>query len=192
MLNMKKSQARFLSPIGNEPAASSGMGMGGAAAFNIHKQPSSIIEKYPATAKGDPNSIVMPRPRNESKNNQLFDSYLNRQQHQAAQHSHRKVSIEMPSSMGPGSSAKASAALSIENQGGGYDFALPKLGGGASQHVTNSSNKQGLNGSGAGSMAPPIGAMSGGRNNMQASNFSSQNRRAEPARASISDSDFDF
>ena len=81
VLNMKKSQARFLSPIGNEPgAASGGMGMGGAAAFPVHKQPSSLIEKYPATAKGDANSIVMPRPRNESKNNQLFDSYLNRQQ----------------------------------------------------------------------------------------------------------------
>ena len=82
---MKKSQARFLSPINgnaNEPSAQGhqgGMGMGGAAGLNVHKMPSSLIEKYPATSKGDSSAIVMPRPRNESKNNQLFDNYLNRQ-----------------------------------------------------------------------------------------------------------------
>ena len=53
--------------------------MGGAAGLNVHKMPSSLIEKYPATSKGDSSAIVMPRPRNESKNNQLFDNYLNRQ-----------------------------------------------------------------------------------------------------------------
>ena len=69
---MKKSQARFLSPInGNEQAApgQGGLGMGGATAINVHKMPSSLIEKYPTTSKGEQNGIVMPRQRNESKNN---------------------------------------------------------------------------------------------------------------------------
>jgi len=79
---MKKS-SRFLSPIGNDSAVPGQAGLGslasgGGSVLSAHKMPSSLIEKYPATQKPDSTPLVIPRPRNESKNIQLFDSYMNR------------------------------------------------------------------------------------------------------------------
>jgi len=80
VLNMKKS-ARFLTPLGggidsnvSGQAVLSNLAANGGA----NKGPPSMIEKYPATQKADASPLVIPRPRNESKNSQLFDSYMNR------------------------------------------------------------------------------------------------------------------
>ena len=80
VLNMKKTSARFLSPIGAEGLANNN---------ESHSLPPTNIAKYPTTSKPE-NSIVIMPPRGgirEAKNQQLFDKYM---------HKNMKASGEMP------------------------------------------------------------------------------------------------
>ena len=82
MMNIKKSQGRFLNPIGNENgpmSPSPGLNYAGHGVITHPKMPSTVIDKYPNTSKPEVSPIQMPRAIRETKNNQLFEKYMNRQ-----------------------------------------------------------------------------------------------------------------
>lgn len=99
-MNIKKSQGRFLSPIGNENgpmSQSPGLNHAGHGVITHPKMPSTVIDKYPNTSKPEVSPIQMPRAIRETKNNQLFEKYMNRQH---AQNTNRKPSVEPTNSLG--------------------------------------------------------------------------------------------
>lgn len=82
VLNIKKSSARFLSPLQQNGPDLGPPGM-------LNKMPAStVIDKYPGGAKpATLESSAMPRALRENKNNQLFEKYMHRH--------NRKASMEM-------------------------------------------------------------------------------------------------
>ena len=169
VLNIKKSSARFLSPIGQNEQPPG--------AIHHNKVPSSLIDKYPNGAKPDNPMNMPPRTIRETKNNQMFEKFMNRQtQNRKGSLEQQQTAEIIPASMNPIVS----------------DFALPSLGGGVSSHASvNRREAQGPTGQNG---APPaISQMSNGRGNVpNAAGFSSRNRKDPAVRASLSDSDFDF
>ena len=131
--------------------------------------PSSLIDKYPGVAKQQDNALGMPRAIRETKNNQLFEKYMNRH--------NRKISMDNnPHSIGNTAQQVSEVAAASG------DFALPSLG-----------SKRPPGGSLATSVPPTGSQMSGRGGGALQTNFSTRNNaRKDPARASISDSDFDF
>lgn len=175
MLNIKKSSARFLNPINNDPTNFGGIPVGAP-----KQMPHTNIDKYPGGGapglgiKPDASPSMNMPPRGgirEAKNHQLFDKYMNRHG--------RKASMEMPSmpSGAMGGNVPNSSEFNSNAMDHVSDFALPSLGKpGPTAGPSQLSGRNTVAGGGV------------------ATNFSSRKRGGnnEAARASLSDSDFDF
>lgn len=110
VLNIKKSSARFLNPLNHyNPGGESGPLIG--------KIPSSLIDKYPGTSKPENPLQMPPRGVRETKNHQLFDKYVNRQ--------NRKISMDLTN---PSAMASVSGGNVADNGASSSGFALPSLG----------------------------------------------------------------
>jgi len=159
VLNIKKSSARFLNPINDNTPSGIPKMHGG-----------SLIDKYPLPAKPDiPNHLNLPpRTIRESKNHQLFDKYMKKQNMSAP----RKASMDLN-----GHNKESAAKNNLDQFGGVGSYALPSL-----NNPAIISRAQ-----------PTMSQLSGRKDgSIPASNFSSRKRNNDPMEDPISDSEFDF
>ena len=109
------------------------MNQGGHGMISHPKMPTSLIDKYPNGSKQqqqiDSGSMGMPRAVRETKNNQLFEKYLNRQHEQNAA-TNRKPSMEMNANTNSNiTSHNGKSSMNINESDYSGQFALPSLGG---------------------------------------------------------------